>query len=247
MRIAFFADIHANKEAFEACLQDAEARGHDQKVILGDIIGYGPDPLWCTQKVMDLQESETAIVLRGNHDAALSEGTDQMNEAARAAIDWTARQLSDAERNYLTTLPYQHRADERLYVHANGWAPDLWDYINGPREAERSMRLTDAHLTFCGHTHVPKLYYMSPKRPAAEFTPVSGKPIPLSPFRQYLIVVGSVGQPRDAHSAAAWGLYDTVKRDYVQYRVSYDIETTAKKIRAAHLPERLAKRLFVGG
>ena len=132
-------------------------------------------------------------------------------------------------------------------MHANAWAPALWDYINGPREAERSMRLTEARLTFCGHTHVPKLYYMSSQRPAAEFTPLAGKPVPVSLLRHYLIVVGSVGQPRDAHSAAAWALYDTVKRDYVQYRVSYDIETTAKKIRAAHLPERLAKRLFIGG
>ena len=246
MRIAFFADIHANKEAFEACLQDANTRGHDLKVILGDVIGYGPDPLWCTQTVMALQKNG-ACVLRGNHDAALAEGTDQMNDSARAALDWTDKQLGDVEKQYLVSLPFQHRDEERLYVHANAWAPALWDYINGPREAERSMRLTDARLTFCGHTHVPKLYYMSPKRPAAEFTPLAGKPIPLSSLRQYLIVVGSVGQPRDAHSAAAWGLYDTVKREYVQYRVSYDIETTAKKIRAAHLPERLAKRLFVGG
>ena len=246
MRIAFFADIHANQEAFEACLQDAQARGHDHKVVLGDIIGYGPDPLWCTQTVMALQQ-EGALVLRGNHDAALKEGTDQMNEAARSALDWTHHQLSDTEKNYLTSLPLQHRDEERLYVHANAWAPALWDYINGPREAERSMRLTDARLTFCGHTHVPKLYFMTSQRPAAEFTPLAGKPVPLSPLRHYLIVVGSVGQPRDAVSAAAWGLYDTVKRDYVQYRVTYDIETTAKKIRAAHLPERLAKRLFVGG
>ena len=246
MRIAFFGDIHANREAFEACLQDADQRGHDLKVILGDVVGYGADPLWCTQKVRELQQ-KGAVVLRGNHDAALSEGTEHMNDTARAAIEWTARQLSAQDQDYLTTLPLQHRDAERLYVHANAWAPALWDYINGAREAERSMRLTDAQITFCGHTHVPKLYYMTPKRPAAEFTPLAGKSVPLSPLRQYLIVVGSVGQPRDAHPAAGWGLYDTAKRDYVQYRVSYDIEAAAQKIKQAGLPERLAKRLFVGG
>lgn len=246
MRIAFFADIHANREAFEACLQAADQRGHDQKVILGDIVGYGADPLWCVEKVRDLQHSG-AIVLRGNHDAALAEGTAQMNDSARAALEWTAAQLSAEDRTYLTTLPLQHRDGEQLYVHANAWAPALWDYINGPREAERSMRLTDAKLTFCGHTHVPQLYYMTAKRPAAAFTPLNGKAVPLSPLRHYLIVVGSVGQPRDAHPAAGWGYYDTQKRDYVSYRVSYDIEAAAQKIRQAGLPERLAKRLFVGG
>lgn len=246
MRIAFFADIHANREAFEACLQDADERGHDRKVILGDVVGYGADPVWCTHQVMDLQQSG-AIVLRGNHDGALTKGTEQMNDSARTAMDWTARQLSPAEISYLTTLPLQHREEDRLYVHANAWAPALWDYINGPREAERSMRLTDAKLSFCGHTHVPKLYYMNPNRPAAEFTPLSGKAVPLSPLRHYLIVAGSVGQPRDAIPLASWGLFDTLKREWVQYRVSYDIDSAAQKIRAAGLPERLAKRLYVGG
>ena len=226
MRIAFFADIHANREAFEACLQDAQERGHDRKVILGDVVGYGADPVWCTHQVMDLQQSG-AIVLRGNHDGALTEGTERENRARQFVL--------------------QHREEDRLYVHANAWAPALWDYINGPREAERSMRLTEAKLSFCGHTHVPKLYYMTPKRPAAEFTPLSGKAVPLSPLRHYLIVAGSVGQPRDAIPLASWGLFDTLKREWVQYRVSYDIDSAAQKIRAAGLPDRLAKRLYVGG
>ena len=246
MRIALFSDIHANREAFAACLQDADRRGHDRIVILGDVVGYGPDPLWCTHKVMELQ-AQGAVVLRGNHDAALSEGTDHMNDTARAALEWTAQQLDADAIRYLTHLPHQHREDDRLYVHANGWAPELWDYINGPREAERSMRLTDARLTLCGHTHVPQLYHMTPKRPAAAFTPLAGRPIPFSPLRQYLVVVGAVGQPRDASPAAAWSLLDLKKRDYTQYRVSYEVDETAKKIRAAHLPERLAKRLLVGG
>lgn len=249
MRIAFCADIHGNRAAFEACLQDIEHRGYDQMVILGDVVGYGPDPQWCTDRVRALA-AKGALVVRGNHDAALSEGTAQMNELARTAIEWTRTQLDSASITYLANLPLSYRQEDRLYVHANAWAPALWDYINSSREAERSMRLTEARLTFCGHTHVPMLYHMSPKRPAADFTPLTGKAVPLYPFRHYLMVVGAVGQPRDRNPAACWALYDSVTRDYTSYRASYDIEATATKIRASSLPqamaERLAKRLFSG-
>jgi diadenosine tetraphosphatase ApaH/serine/threonine PP2A family protein phosphatase len=112
------------------------------------------------------------------------------------------------------------------------------------------MRLTDARLSFCGHTHVPLLYHMSAKRPASAFTPLTGKAIPLSTIRRYLMVVGAVGQPRDRNPAACWALYDTAKREYTIYRTSYDIELTARKIRETAMPqamiERLAKRLFAG-
>ena len=226
VRIAFCADIHGNRAAFEACLLDSGRRGYDQLVILGDVVGYGPDPQWCTDQVRDLQ-AKGALVVRGNHDASLREGTSSMNELARRAIEWTLTKLTPDSVDYLTSLPLSHR-----------------------QEAERSMRLTDARLSFCGHTHVPVLYHMSPRRPAAAFTPLTGKPIPISTIRHYLMVVGAVGQPRDHNPAACWALYDTAKREYTIYRVSYDIELTAQKIRETAMPqamaERLAKRLFVG-
>jgi diadenosine tetraphosphatase ApaH/serine/threonine PP2A family protein phosphatase len=244
VRIAFCADIHGNRAAFEACLRECERRGFDQMVILGDVVGYGPDPQWCTDQVRELQ-AKGAVV-----DAALVEGTASMNELARTAIEWTLTQLDNASIEYLAKLPLSHRQEDRLYVHANAWAPALWDYINSPREAERSMRLTDARLSFCGHTHVPLLYHMSAKRPASAFTPLTGKAIPLSTIRRYLMVVGAVGQPRDRNPAACWALYDTAKREYTIYRTSYDIELTARKIRETAMPqamiERLAKRLFAG-
>ena len=249
MRIAFCADIHGNRAAFEACLLECDRRGYDQMVILGDVVGYGPDPQWCVDQVRAL-EARGALLVRGNHDAALREGTASMNELARTAIEWTLAQLDADSVTFLAELPLSHRQEDRLYVHANAWAPSLWDYINSAREAERSMRLTEARLTFCGHTHVPVLYHMSQQRPASPFVPVTGKSVPLSILRHYLMVVGSVGQPRDRNPAACWALYDSTKRDYTIYRVSYDIESTAAKIRASAMPqamsERLANRLFSG-
>ena len=64
MKVAVLADIHANLEALEAVLIAAENERVDRILCLGDIIGYGPDPLGCIYR---LKEVEAQIVL-GNHD-----------------------------------------------------------------------------------------------------------------------------------------------------------------------------------
>ena len=73
-----------------------------------------------------------------------------------------------------------------------------------------------------------------------------GTPIPLMGARQWLAVMGSVGQPRDQNPMAAYGLLDTDTRELTYLRVAYDIETAVEKIHAAKLPQILAARLFIG-
>jgi len=43
MRIALFADIHANVQALDACIEHARAQGADRLAFLGDFVGYGAD------------------------------------------------------------------------------------------------------------------------------------------------------------------------------------------------------------
>jgi predicted phosphodiesterase len=61
--IAFFSDIHANRQAFEACLAQARARGAERVVLLGDYVGYGADPEWTVGTVMDLVDKGAMAVL----------------------------------------------------------------------------------------------------------------------------------------------------------------------------------------
>jgi diadenosine tetraphosphatase ApaH/serine/threonine PP2A family protein phosphatase len=104
----------------------------------------------------------------------------------------------------------------------------------------------DAHIAFCGHIHVPALYHMSATGKIASFEPVGGVEIPLSRHRRWLAVLGAVGQPRDGNPAACYAILDT-ERDALTYvRVPYDLDTAARKIRAAGLPPRLADRLYEG-
>lgn len=108
------------------------------------------------------------------------------------------------------------------------------------------MRRTRCRMTVCGHTHRPALFHMPPGKPASRFTPVAGAGIPLTSGRRWLAVIGAVGQRRDGNPAACYALLEP-RRDTLTYiRVPYDVETAARKIVAAGLPQRLASRLMRG-
>jgi len=243
--IAILSDIHANREAFETCLNDASRAGADRRVLLGDIVGYGPDPEWCVDKVRRLME-DGAIVVRGNHDEAASTGTYSMNVNARLAIDWTRNQLDPETRAFLGSLPMQLKEEDRLYVHASGNVPDSWHYMLDADDARGHFLHCDASVAFCGHTHQPALFSGTSAGKVTAFRPESSESIPLSNQRQWLAVMGAVGQPRDGNPAAAYGLYDTETRALRFCRVAYDNEATARKVIAAGLPEGLATRLLRG-
>jgi diadenosine tetraphosphatase ApaH/serine/threonine PP2A family protein phosphatase len=245
MRIALFADIHANRQAFSACLADERARHAERTVLLGDYVGYGGDPDWATDKVMELAEHGSLAVL-GNHDNAVSDVNEQMNVEARVAIEWTRGVLGATQRKFLAGLPLTVNDAARLYVHADASRPKDWIYVTGTTDAANSIAATPAHLTFCGHIHKPALYSLSIAGKMTAFTPTSDVPIQMMPGRRWLAVLGSVGQPRDGNPAAAYAMYDTDKRELTYCRVPYDVEAAAEQIRKHNLPSRLAARLFTG-
>lgn len=245
MLIAIMSDIHANREAFEACLAAIADASAARIVILGDIVGYGADPGWCLQKVRALI-SDGAIAIRGNHDDAASKSTQSMSTNARIAIEWTREKLDVEARAFLGGLPMQVAEDDRLYVHASGNAPETWHYMHDADDARAHFLHCDATASFCGHTHHPALFSATSLGKITAFTPGTAEPIPLAAQRQWLAVLGSVGQPRDGNPAAAWALYDTESRELQYRRTPYDIEQAAAKIRAAGLPEALAFRLEQG-
>jgi diadenosine tetraphosphatase ApaH/serine/threonine PP2A family protein phosphatase len=243
--LAVFADIHANRQAFAACLDAARARGAERTILLGDYVGYGADPEWTLETVMDLVD-RGAIAVRGNHDNAIGTPSETMNAEALAAIDWTRGRLSAAQRQFLAALPLLHEEEDRLYVHSEAAHPARWRYVQSTTDAARSMIATKAQVTFCGHIHCPALYSMSVTAKMTSFVPTSNMPVQLLRGRQWLAVAGSVGQPRDGDPAASFVTYDTVTRQISYCRVPYDIETAARAIRENGLPVWLADRLADG-
>ena len=245
MLLAIFADIHANRQAFAACLDAARARGAERLILLGDFVGYGGDPEWTVDTVMGLVE-QGAVAVRGNHDHAIDNPSESMNPSAKAAIDWTRGRLNADQRHFLAELPMTHEEDDRLYVHSEASDPKRWRYVQSTTDAARSMIATTAQVSFCGHIHQPALYSMSVTAKMTSFVPTSGIPVSLLKGRQWLAVAGSVGQPRDNNPGACFLTYDTQSRAVTYCRVAYDVEATAKRIREAGLPVWLADRLSQG-
>jgi len=245
MRLALFADIHANRQAFAACLDAARARGAERLVCLGDIVGYGADPEWAVDTVVELV-SEGAIAVRGNHDNAIGAPSDSMNTDAQAAIDWTRDRLNGEQKAFLAGLPILREEDNRLYVHSEASDPAKWRYVRDTSDAARSMMATELQITFCGHIHRPGLYSMSSTAKMTSFVPTSGVSVQLLTGRRWLAVLGSVGQPRDGDPAASFAMFDTASREITYHRVPYDVATAAARIRANGLPHWLADRLPLG-
>ena len=122
MLIAIFADIHANRPAFEACLAHARAQGAGRIVLLGDFVGYGASPEWVVSTVMQLV-ADGAVAVMGNHDSAVIGSAMDLNGDARTVIEWTRVQLNMAQQQFLAGLPLIIPDNERLFVHADASAP----------------------------------------------------------------------------------------------------------------------------
>lgn len=246
MTIALLTDIHSNREALSACLAHAQAHEATQYIFLGDYVGYGADPGWVVDTIMDFA-AHGAIALRGNHDEAAGGAADvRLNDDARMSIEWTRSQLSAKQIAFLQQLPLTEEDGSCLFVHANGWDPKNFEYIFGPIQAARNMQVVRARITFCGHMHEPVLYHMGLTQRVEVFSPVPGTAIPLSAARRWLAIPGSVGQPRDGNPAASYATFDELTNLLTFWRVPYDHNGAARKVRAAGLPERFAQQLLYG-
>ncbi len=246
MNAAILTDLHANREAVEAVLEHAHRHGARRYVLLGDFVGYGADPAWVVDRVRELVR-QGAVAVMGNHDQAVVRGASpQMRPDARHVVEWTRSQMDAGQLDFLASLPMTQRRGTQFYVHANAWAPADWEYVAGRSEAVRSLHATDCRYLFCGHVHEPRLYHLSSTGKAGDFTPTPGVAIPLPPHRQWLVIPGAAGQPRDGNPAACYAMFDEDAARLTFHRVPYDHESAGLKILAAKLPQRLAVRLEEG-
>lgn len=245
MRTAVLSDIHANLEALRACLAHARAQGVSAYAFLGDLVGYHADPVACLDLVREYA-SRGAFVVLGNHDAAALGGLwEDMGSVAREAIYWTRDRLGPEERAFLAGLPLSVRDGECVYVHASAADPGSWPYITSQRQARDCLEAANSPLVFAGHVHHQELYYGG-RLDVHGHLPANGVAIPVPARWQWLAIVGAVGQPRDGDPAAGYVIHDSERRELWFHRVPYDCQRTARKVREAGLPERLALRLLSG-
>jgi predicted phosphodiesterase len=250
LRILLLSDIHANLEAFEACM--AGAPPFDAVVNLGDIVGYGASP----NEVAERARALGKIFVRGNHDKAATGlmNLDDFNPMAAAAAMWTRNELSPDNLDWLRALPHGPVSlpefPEVQLVH--GSPNDEDEYVVSLGDALAPLITLAAPLTFFGHTHLQGGFFANGSA-ADGFRPeykTVGQPesvaLQLKSDARYLINPGSVGQPRDGDWRAAFALFDTDAKVVHFHRTPYNLKSAQDRIFAAKLPPRLATRLAAG-
>ncbi len=248
MRYLILSDIHANIDAFEAVLEHAEGRW-DRVLVLGDLVGYGAERNLVVDRVKALQAD---AVVRGNHDKAacgIDDGS-QFNHVARMAAMWTGAQLTAENNAYLRALPRGPLPIDALTEICHGAPFDEDHYIFDGNDADMALQAAQRPLCLYGHTHLPAVFKMV-EHDVSSFEGHAPDPdqdtvIPLQRGTQYLINVGSIGQPRDGDPRAGYGVLDDEARELRLFRVPYAVERAQQKIIAAGLPASLANRLALG-
>jgi diadenosine tetraphosphatase ApaH/serine/threonine PP2A family protein phosphatase len=246
VRYLVLTDIHANLEALQACAADAKVRRYDEVLVLGDVIGYGPDP----NGVCDYLRGLTLrAIVRGNHDkvALGMEHADGFNPAARNAARWTLESLTPENRSWVAALPMGPTEVDDLLLICHGAPFDEDTYIFDELDAIRALTSAERPLCLFGHTHYAIAFRLTANGLSVVGPGADGQgEIALENGGRYLVNPGSVGQPRDGDPRAAYAIVDTKRRQVEMYRVVYPIEITQEKMLQAGLPEILARRLSSG-
>jgi diadenosine tetraphosphatase ApaH/serine/threonine PP2A family protein phosphatase len=238
-KYAILGDVHGNWEALQAVLADAESKGVNDFVCVGDIVGYNANPKECLEKMREL----CSAIVRGNHDhyCAHDECLDDFHPLAANVVDWTRRHLSDEQIAFLRDLKLSKKIGGFTIVHSTLDMPHKWGYVFDPLEADANFNYQMTSVCFHGHTHVPIAYIKQDRVISQEYTKVKTEL-----GKKYFFNVGSVGQPRDGDPRSSYATYDMTERAVELHRVEYDIASAQAKIREAGLPEKLAKRLEFG-
>ena len=158
MKLALISDIHANRQALDACLAHARQQGADQYAFLGDLVGYGADPVAVLDQIMDLA-AQGAWVIKGNHDDMALNPPAPGGEVTLGAqgAQWTHDQLTPVHRGFLNALPLTWTHEGMLLVHASADHPEAWRYVDGERAAGHCLDVAissqqGSHV-FVGHVH----------------------------------------------------------------------------------------------
>jgi putative phosphoesterase len=209
MRVAVFADVHGNTAALEAVLGDIGAQRPDLTVCGGDLAFGGPDPEAAVARIRALG----VPCVRGNTDEWLTP-----TSAARAEglIAYTRAHLSPAAREFLGTLPFDHRIDDLVVLHATPWS--ISDVI--PRHADagtirRVLADAGASAVVYGHIH------------QAWIGAIDGG---------LLVNTGSVGFPYDGDPRPSYALLERGTSGWTAeiLRVPYDLERAARSFPNDH-------------
>jgi diadenosine tetraphosphatase ApaH/serine/threonine PP2A family protein phosphatase len=241
-RVLVISDIHANLTALEAVLVNAGKV--DETWCLGDMVGYGPDPNECVNRLRQLPK---LTCLMGNHDyAATGElALEAFNTEARRSLVWQREHLTAEGLAFLRELPQDIQTRDDISMAHGSPRDPVWEYVLNTLVARINLEYFQTPWCFVGHSHFQAIFQYNVENddmtievpPADEHYGLIGRAI-LNP--------GSVGQPRDRDPRAAYAIYYPETHLWEPRRVEYDIKSVQKRITEAGLPPRHAERLAGG-
>ena len=233
MRYGVISDVHANLHALEAVLEALEREGVDQFICAGDLVGYGPRPNECVERIASLRRPTTVIV--GNHDlmAIGRLPTDGIAPLAKQTIEWTSEVLTKDAHGYLEMLPESAVTDRGVVV-AHGSLDDPVEYVFDGVAAQAQLALVSqrhpqARVLVLGHTHLQRAYCEEGEHTPDGRVGLAG--------RRWLLNAGSVGQSRERRAVARALVLDMDRGDARFLSVDYDVSATERDLREAGLPE----------
>jgi len=241
MRMAVISDIHANLEAFKQVLMDIGKSNIDNTICLGDNIGYGPEP----EQVVAMLKDHNIPTIMGNHELAVIDQNylSLFNPLARKSLLKTIELLSEETINFISGLePFLIRYDCR-FVH--GFPPDsaaMYLFQVSEDKLLLTFKQMKEKICFLGHTH--RLEIIDFDGQIVTHAPLTNSITNLNRNHQYIINIGSVGQPRDGNNCAKYVIWDTINNNIEVKFIPYDIVSVIEKIIAAGLPIEHAVRLF---
>lgn len=244
MLYGVFSDVHGNFEALEACLERLRKEGVSHFIFCGDLIGYGPDPEACVQRVAALKNT---ISVMGNHDAVflMPELESFFNREAAISLDYSRNEMSENSVRFVSKLPHSFQGENFTVVHGTPLDP-IKEYFSSCMQFKVNYHLWKGKICFVGHTHLP-FYIRGNEQECGVFLNRSDDfLVKLDDDMRYIINPGSVGKPRDNNPRASFGIWDTEKETFRFLRQEYDYHPTQRKMQAAKLPSFLVDSLSLG-
>lgn len=240
-KFAVLADVHANLPALNAVLDFLDEHDIQQGWVLGDVVGYGPHPNECIQRLQQTQ----LTVIKGNHDNAIATQEHPLfSRNAAWVINWTQQQLDETSKAWLEALPSVIETPDWLLIHGAPVDPTFFNGYIYTMTYEQNLDVLEKRqipLCFHGHTHMPSIFTRSQNLPDQQHN--NKDFFDFNTCQHALVCSGSVGQPRNQNIQAQFAVYDQSNNTIQYHRLDYDVESVIQDMEALKFPEALIKNL----
>lgn len=166
MKIGLISDIHGNKKALDAVLEQLKKENIDKIICIGDLVGGAPMSEEVVQKIIHIRKK--IIAVRGNRENYIIEGLPKMVHDEKMKIsdeqlqrnEWVKKELSDSSIEFISKLPKEIICEiegNKIYIAHYPMNEDgnFRKHIKKANVDENEIMFSgiDADIYVYGHTH----------------------------------------------------------------------------------------------